>query len=107
MRVAVNGKRCGAKELIKPENKATTSSGSDLIFSRSNGYVLYYSNASYGISEDNHYCPVSLKDRNPFNFRLDITALVKPGQNTIAFSNNFAAKFPRTIAIENAQVVIE
>ncbi|MBE6379455.1 MAG: hypothetical protein E7047_00815 [Lentisphaerae bacterium] len=107
VKIKVNSKQCGAKELIKPANKATTSSGSDLIFARSAGYVLYYSNASYNISEDNHYCPVTLKDRNPFNFRLDVTQLVKPGMNKIEFINPFAAKYPRTIAIENAQVVIE
>jgi len=107
VRVEVNKQFCRAAELVKPVNKATISSGSDLIFARNTGYVLYYSNAWLSISADNHYSPVSLSDRNPFNFRLDITKLVKAGSNSIAFKNLFSTKLPRSIVIDNAQVVIE
>lgn len=107
LRVSVNGKVCRAAELVKPTNRVTTANGGEMQFTRNNGYVLYYSNACYGISEDNGYSPVSLPDRNPFNFRLDITKLVKPGLNSIKLENVLPARMKRTLFIDNAVLVME
>ena len=107
LKVAINGKICRAAELVKPANRITTASGGEMLITRNSGYVLYYSNACYGISEDSNYSPVSLPDRNPFNFRLDITKLVKPGLNSIKLENTLPARMKRTLYIDNAVLVIE
>ena len=83
LRVLVNGKQLGAAELLKPKNQFTTANGREAVFSTNRGFVTYYSPAFYPISVENPYCPVSEEDRNPFNFRLDISKLVQPGENEI------------------------
>ena len=106
LKVAVNGKACLGAELIKPLKRSKTASGSEMTFVRNTGYVVYYSNACYNISEDSNYCPVSLKDRNPFNFQLDITKLVKPGMNTIKLENTLNPRMKKNVYIDNPVVVI-
>ena len=106
LKVSVNNTFCRASELVKPQNRSKTASGGEMIFTRNTGYVVYYSNACYGISEDSNYCPVSLKDRNPFNFRLDITKLVKD-KTTVKFENTLPARVNKTIYIDNPVLVIE
>ena len=106
LKVTVNGKVCQAAELVKPLNRSQTANGSEMTFARNTGYVVYYSNACYGISEDSRYCPVSLEDRNPFNFKLDITKLVKPGMNAIKLANTLPARMKKNIYVDNPVVVI-
>ena len=106
LKVIVNGKLCRADELVKPLNRCKTANGSEMIFARNTGYVVYYSNACYSISEDSRYCPVSLEDRNPFNFKLDITRLVKPGKNSIKLENTLQARMKKNIYVDNPVVVI-
>lgn len=107
LKVFANGKFCREAELVKPLKRSKTASGSEITFTRNSGYVVYYSNAIYGISEDSNYCPVDLEDRNPFNFKLDITKLVKPGMNKIKFENTLALRVNKTIYLENITVVTE
>ena len=107
LKVSANGKVCRAAELVKPLNRSQTANGGEMTFTRNNGYVLYYSNACYGISEDSGYCPVSLKDRNPFNFKLDITKLVKPGLNKIKLENTLPARMKKNIYVDNPVAVTE
>ena len=107
LRVSANGKVCGAGELVSPLKRSQTASGGEIIFSRNIGYVVYYSNACYGISEDSGYCPVDLEGRNPFNFKLDITKLVKPGMNKIRLENRLEARSKKNIYIDNLVAVME
>ena len=107
LKVIVNGKVCRAAELVKPMNRSKTASGGEMIFTRNNGYVVFYSNACYGISEDSGYCPVSLPDRNPFNFKLDVTKLVKAGSNTLQLVNVLAPRMKKTLYIDNLVLVSE
>ena len=106
LKVSVNGTVCREKELVKPLKRSKTGSGGEIVFTRNTGYVVYYSNACYGISEDSTYCPVSLENRNPFNFRLDITQLVKD-KTTVKFENTLPARVNKTIYIDNPVLVIE
>ena len=107
LKVSINGKICRAAELVKPANRVTLANGSEMLVTRNNGYTLYYSNTCCGISEDSVYSPVSLPDRNPYNFRLDITKLIKPGLNAIVLENTLPARMKRTLYIDNAVLVIE
>lgn len=107
LKVSVNGKVCRAAELVKPMNRSKTASGGEMIFTRNNGYVVYYSNACYGISEDCNYSPVSLPDRNPFNFKLDVTKLVKEGMNTLKLENVLPVRLKRELYIDNLVLVTE
>ncbi len=107
LKVSVNGKVCRAAELVKPMNRSKTASGGEMIFTRNNGYVVYYSNACYGISEDSGYCPVSLPDRNPFNFKLDVTKLVKEGMNTLKLENVLPPRMKREVYVDNLVLVTE
>ena len=106
LKVWVNGTFCRDAELVKPLKRSKTGSGGEIAFARNGGYVVYYSNACYGISEDSNYCPVSLEDRNPFNFRLDITRLVKD-KTTVKFENTLPARVNKTIYIDNPVLVTE
>ena len=107
LKVSVNGKVCRAAELVKPMNRSKTASGGEMIFARNNGYVVYYSNACYGISEDSTYCPVSLVDRNPFNFKLNVTKLVKEGMNTLKLENVLPPRMKREVYVDNLVLVTE
>lgn len=107
LKVAVNGKICRAAELVKPANRVKTGSGGEMTIARNNGYVLYYSNACYGISEDSGYSPVSLPDRNPFNFKLDITKLVKDGMNVVKLENALPARMKKELYVDNLVVTAE
>jgi len=107
LRPSFNGKVCRAAELVKPLKRSETASGGELLFARNNGYVVYYSNACYNISTESNYCPVSLPDRNPFNFKLDISKLVKPGQNTLKLENVLPARMKKTLYIDNLVLVTE
>ena len=107
-KVMVNGKQLGAKELVHPANRFEMSSGSAVTVATNRGFVTYYSNACFAISPENPYCPATLKDRNPFAFKLDITNLVKPGANTVTFQSTYSSpKLKLDVYVEQPRLVIE
>ncbi len=109
LKVMVNGKLLGASELVTPKNEFTTASGKGGVVAGNNGYALYYNNSFYAISQENTYAPVSLESRNPFEFKLDVTALVKAGVNTIELRNSLQPnpKLTFDVYVENPRLVIE
>lgn len=107
-KVTINGKQAGAKELVHPVNKFNMSSGGAVTVATTRGFVTYYSNACYAIDPENNYCPATMEDHNPFVFKLDITGLVKPGANTVAFQNVLpSGKVKFDVYVEQPRVVIE
>jgi hypothetical protein len=87
LKIKLNGKPVNPNRLI----------GRKVRFTRSNGraghigtdsFLAFYSPWVFSIDTESPYCPVDVKDRNPFNYVLDITNLVQPGENVLEFSNN-------------------
>ncbi len=109
LKLVLNGKMLGEKELVKPGVAFTMANGRGGKFFGGNGYVLYYGNSFFNISKDNQYSPVSLEDRNPFNFKLDVTRWVKTGLNKLELSNTLKVtpKVKFDVYVENLRVVIE
>jgi hypothetical protein len=50
-------------------------------------FTVCYAPWAYALTTENRYCPVSKEDKNPFNYKFNITALVKPGKNKITLGN--------------------
>lgn len=108
LKILVNGKLLGADELLKPKDLMVTSQGRETRFSTNRGYVTFYSPAYFGISVESVYCPVSEDDRNPFNYRLDITKLLKAGNNEISISSSASSpKREVLMIVEKARIELE
>ena len=85
--VTVNDTKLSRENLVPPKNEFTMASGKMGNYAGSGMFIVYYSPWVYALSTENPYCPVTKEDKNPFNYKFNITALAKPGKNKITLAN--------------------
>lgn len=85
--VAINNIDLSLSNLVPPKNEFTMADGRSVNYFGSGKFIIYYAPWTYSLTTENPYCPVSKKDKNPFNYKFNITTLVKPGKNKITMSN--------------------
>ena len=87
LKIKLNGKPVNPERLVGRKTTFTRSSGAVGNVGK-DSFAAFYSPWSFSLDVDNPYCPVDVKDQNPFKYVVDITDLVKSGKNTIEFSNH-------------------
>jgi hypothetical protein len=85
--VTVNNTKLSLENLVPPKNEFTMASGKKGNYAGSGIFIVYYSPWVYALTTENLYCPVTKDDKNPFNYKFNITALVTPGKNNITLTN--------------------
>ncbi len=107
--VKVNGTQLGEKEIVLPCREFTSSRGTLYKMVGNSGYLVFYAPACAPIDVENAYCPASLESHDPFTFKLDITSHLKPGANTVEFTNTCRPnpKYHPVLIIEQPRIVIE
>ena len=107
--VKVNGVQLGEKEIVLPCREFTSSRGTLYKVTGNSGYLVFYAPACAPIDLENSYCPATLESHDPFTFKLDITAHVKTGANSIEFINSCRPnpKYKPVLIIEQPRIVIE
>jgi hypothetical protein len=93
LKIKLNGKAVNPNRLIGREARFTRSNGRSGHIG-SDSFIAFYSPWCFSIDAESPYCPVDVKDQNPFKYTLDISDLVKPGENILEFSNH-ARKYPK------------
>jgi hypothetical protein len=105
LKIKLNGQAVNPERLI----------GRKQIFTRANGttgrigkdsFIAFYAPWCFNIDIENPYCPVDVKDHNPFKYTLDITNLLKPGANRLEFYNNarISPKFKVNLYLSDAVI---
>jgi hypothetical protein len=98
----LNKKMLKAARLFDRKPTFTRPNGHKYATMNNKGFVVYFSPWIVALPESHPYCPVDLKGHNPFNFKFDITDLVKTGNNTLIFKNNLKNK----IEITDCQIIL-
>ena len=109
LKVKVNGKVLGMNNVVKPGKvivlKGTPNKKANIANGSSN-FIVFYSNVSAPIPQHNRYCPTSVENGNPFDFKLDVTKQLEEGLNTVDFQSGVFLKETK-LYLENLHIVIE
>ncbi len=105
--VVINNTSLSLANLFPPKNEFTMASGKSGNYFSSGKFIVYYAPWEYALTTENPYCQVTKEDRNPFNYKFNITALVKPGKNIITLGNmNCIATQKIPMVITNCRVSV-
>ncbi|MBE6381203.1 MAG: hypothetical protein E7047_09780 [Lentisphaerae bacterium] len=105
--VKVNGKNIGVKNVVLPGQQVALKRSPKKVvnIANKNGFVVFFCNSFMTIPADNGYFPVTYKDNNPWDFKLDITSQIESdGLNLLDLRNSNSQA---TVIMEDLRVVVE
>ncbi|MBR6372581.1 MAG: hypothetical protein IKS20_05310, partial [Victivallales bacterium] len=108
MRILVNGKELDNYNLLVPENEFRTKNGEKgTIYQSGHGFLLPYTNDGKAGSLSANTLRFFANHYNMHDFALDLSGLLKPGENTVEFRNSLEPKNAKQLEALNIKVAFE
>ncbi len=106
--ITVNGKQLTGKNLIVPRDEFFGKDGNmNTIYHEGLGYLVPYTNNGTNGNDRKYVMQFFSVHYNMHYFKIDLSGIVKEGENIIQIRNTLSAKYARSLELKDARISVE